>query len=88
VDTGTGFTVTMLSTGRYRIDFAVPFPTTPTVLVTNIYGSITIDAGTSVQPAQNGIVDEAAPGFALIATGDQTGTLASESFSFLALTKP
>jgi hypothetical protein len=88
VATGTGFTVTVLSTGRYRINFSAAFSSTPAVLVTNVFGSINVDAGTSVQPALNAVVDQASPSFALVATGDAGGTLTSESFQFLAITKP
>jgi hypothetical protein len=88
IDSGTGFTVTMQGTGRYRIDFTTPFKTVPAMLVTNVYGSINVDAGAGVQPAQNGVVDQAAAGFALVGTADQNGALADESFSFLATTVP
>jgi hypothetical protein len=85
---GTGFTVTHLSTGRYLITFTTPFPATPTVLVTKVYGSVTVDAGTGVQPAENAIVDQASPDTALIATGNANGTLTDGAFGLLAITVP
>jgi Collagen triple helix repeat (20 copies) len=81
---GTGFTVVVQGTGRYQINFTVPFASTPTVVVTNVYGSISVNAGVAVQPAQNAVVDQATPALALVATGDATGTLAALSFGFIA----
>jgi hypothetical protein len=88
VNTGTGYTVTVLGPGRYQLNFTTPFKGVPTVLVTNVYGSIGVDAGAGVQPAQNAVVDQATAGFALVATGDANGVPSAESFGFMALTKP
>jgi len=70
------------------VTFSTPFTSLPTVLVTNVYGDININAGTSAQPAINAAVDQETPSFALIATGDRNGVLAPQTFGFIALTIP
>jgi hypothetical protein len=85
---GEGFTVAVVSPGRYRLTFDTAFPTTPTVIVTNVFGSINVDAGADVEPAQNAIVDQADPASALIATADEDGDLTALSFGFIAMTMP
>lgn len=77
--------MTHLSTGRYRITFTVPFRSTPTMLVTRIYGSPDINAGTGVQPAENAIVDQITTTIAVVATGNADGVLTDSNFGFLAI---
>jgi hypothetical protein len=85
VDGGEGFSVVRQGPGRYRITFDTPFPIEPTVIVTNIFGSVAVDAGTSVLPAENALVDQILPASAVIATGNSTGGRADKSFCFIAV---
>ena len=85
VDGGEGFSVVRQGPGRYRITFDTPFPIEPTVVVTNIFGSVSVDALTSVLPAENTLVDQILTTSTVIATGDDTGARTDKSFCFLAV---
>ena len=79
------FSVARLGPGRYRITFDVAFPVEPTVIVTNVFGAFAIDAGTSVKPRENGLVDQILTTSTLVATGDDAGNRADKNFCFIAL---
>ena len=85
VEGGEGFSVARLGPGRYRITFDVAFPVEPTVIVTNVFGAFAIDAGTSVKPRENGLVDQILTTSTLVATGDDAGNRADKNFCFIAL---
>jgi hypothetical protein len=85
---GTGFTVTHPGPGRYTVTYTTPFATQPTVLLTAVFGSINVDAGTGVLPRENAIVDLANLTSFVAATSNNGGALADHSFMFLALTVP
>jgi hypothetical protein len=85
---GSGFTAVRLGIGRYQINFTTPFSVIPTLVVTKVFGSISVDAGTIVQPRENAIVDEVLVNTAIIATSNTLGQLADSSFNFIALATP
>jgi hypothetical protein len=85
---GTGFTVTPQGTGRYLINFTTPFPNPPTMLVSKIYGNPDVNAGATVEPAENAIVDQVTVNNATVATSDAAGALVDGSFGFLAQSSP
>ena len=83
ITSGTGFTATRLGVGRYQITFTTAFTVEPTTIVTKIYGSPSVDAGTGVEPAENAIVDLSSTTTAIIATSNANGNLADGSFGFV-----
>jgi hypothetical protein len=85
---GSGFTVVIVSSGRYRITFASPFPSIPVITVTTVFGSIGVDAGTAVQPRENAVIDQQDQNSVLIATANSAGALTPQTFEFFALTAP
>ena len=82
---GAGFTAAKLSKGRYRITFDVAFPVAPTVVVTKVFGGLSVNADNAVRPLENAIVDQILDNSAIIATCDDTGAKADSSFCFIAL---
>ena len=85
---GEGFTVVHQGDGRYRVTFDIAFSSPPTVVVTNVFGNVTVDAGTNVKPHENAVLDQVLVDRALIATADDQGTLADRGFCFIAICDP
>jgi len=85
IASGSGFTVQQLSTGRVRITFTAAFSSPPAVLVTRVYGDVSIDAGTSVNAAETAVLDMADAGSAIVATANSAGNLANAGFTFVVL---
>lgn len=80
---GEGFTISNTSTGRYLITFTPPFPSRPSASATKIYGNPDIDAGSTVQPLENAIVDLIQTNQMIVATCDSTGALVDSAFTFV-----
>lgn len=84
VESGIGFTVQKLDAGRVQITFAAAFTGSPVVLITRVYGDITINAGVTVEPGETAVLDVVDPGWAIIATANSAGNLADGAFTFAA----
>ncbi len=81
---GQGFTVTDVGVGRYQINFTPGFADRPTIVVTNVYGSLTVNAGNAVSGTETAVVDVVQPDSAVIATADG-GARVDSSFTFVAI---
>jgi hypothetical protein len=90
---GDGFTVARLDQGRYEITFTTPFPTPPSVVVTQVWKSFAGTDGTNVVPYGNAIVDQILVGSTLVGTGladdllpgASPDVLTDSNFSFLVI---
>jgi len=82
---GDEFTVAPLGTGRYQINFTVPFSSVPTAIVSKVYGFFDANGAGSVLPRENAIVDELTATHIIIATAADDGTLVNSNFCFIAI---
>jgi hypothetical protein len=82
---GFGFTLAKVSTGRWQVTFTPPFLTVPTVIVTPIFNSWNVNAGTSITPGRTALVDNVDGAGAFIVTADEANALADSGFSFIAI---
>jgi hypothetical protein len=82
---GSGFTSVRTGLGRYVITFDTPFPTTPVVVVTKVFGSAAVDAGPAVQPGETAIIDFINATTVIVALGDVDGDLVDGAFEMLAV---
>lgn len=83
--TGYDFQVQRLGKGIYEITFSVPFPTVPTLLVTQNYRSwddFTYGGGSTLD---NAVVIAVSEEKAKIKTGGDKGAAGDRNFSFLAI---
>lgn len=71
--------------GRYEITFAGAFLGQPIVLVSRVYGGLTVNAGTAVNAAETAVVDVVTAASVVIATANSSGTRADGAFTFLAI---
>jgi hypothetical protein len=85
VAAGDGFTAGQLGGGRYQINFATPFAGPPVVVVTHVFGDITVNAGAAVSAAETAEVDVAVADHALISTANASGTRTDGGFTFIAI---
>ncbi|MFC6705778.1 hypothetical protein [Flexivirga alba] len=82
---GTGFTVTRVDTGRYRIAYTAAFNGVPMLLASRVFGDPSVDAGAAVNAAQTAVVDQTTAGQGIVATADETGLLTDGGFTFVAI---
>jgi hypothetical protein len=85
IRSGTGFTVARNGPGRWKITFTPAFAGPAVVVASRVFGNPDIDAGAGVQPGQTAVVDQVLSTQAIIATADETGTLADGAFTFIAI---
>jgi hypothetical protein len=87
ISAGDGFTAQKLSggNGRYQLTFASAFLGQPIVLVSRVYGDITVNAGTAVSAAETAVVDLVTAATAIVATANAAGTRTDGGFTFLAI---
>jgi hypothetical protein len=71
--------------GRYEVTFAGAFIGQPIVLVSRVWGDLSVNAGNAVNAAETAVVDVVTPASAIIATADSAGVRTDGSFTFLAI---
>ena len=84
-ETGYDFVVQRLQKGIYQITFSVPFPTVPTLLVTQNYHAWDDFDYNGGDARDNAVVIAVSESQAKIKTGDGNGVAADRNFSFLAI---
>lgn len=85
VAVGSGFTVSRTNPGRYVVTFAAQFAAVPVVVASRVFGDVTVDATTGVDPGQTAVVDLSQPDRAIVATADKAGTRVDGGFTFVAI---
>lgn len=82
---GTGFSVTRVGTGRYRVTYSTAFNGTPLLLASRVFGDPSLDADVGVIAAQTAVIDQTIAAQGIVATADEHGALADGGFTFVAI---
>lgn len=83
--TGYDFKVNKVAAGKYIIDFSIPFPDVPTLIVTQVYPDWDKPESEGGDTRDNAIVVAVTESQAKIKTGECYGKAADRNFSFLAI---